>query len=317
MDEKERDKRRSEIILKDSDFLCERRLKALSPELHKRYRSSVFAMDMLLANYKALFPFYTNHTFGHSAQVINYCNILIGPENIERLNADELYILLMGACLHDIGMGISASDYDEMRNHTRGVSAYLTAHPGADQKEVTREFHQEFSAEFISKYRDLFEIPSDAHLDCICRIARGHRNYDLLDETEFPPQYRLPDGSVVHLPYLAALTKLADEMDVTADRNLLFDYSNLGIYGTPLQIMCYKCHKALTHLAVEGDALILWYRTDEQEVCDEIMRMDAKAQRVFREFADVVRERTDFTLVQTSLHYQKEKEKQAPAAAQI
>ena len=306
MDAKEKKTCRSEIILKDSDFLCERRLKALNPELHERYRSSVFAMDMLLANYKALFPFYTNHTFGPSAQVINYCNILIGPENIERLNADELYILLMGACLHDIGMGISASDYEEMRDRTRGVSAYLAAHPGADEKEITREFHHEFSAEFISKYRDLFEIPSGEHLFCICQIARGHRKYDLLDETEFPAQYRLENGSTVHLPYLAALTKLADEMDVTADRNLLFDYSNLGSYGTPLQIMCYKCHKALTHLSVEGDALVLWYHTDEQEVREEIMRMDAKARYAFQEFAFIVRERTDFILAQTSLRYQEQ-----------
>ena len=304
MGQTEKDACRPESYSKETDFLCERQLKALDPELHKRYRSSVFAMDMLLANYKTVFPFFTNHTFEHSAQVINYCNILVGQQNIERLNADELYILLMGACLHDIGMGICASDFQAMKDAVPGVDAYMEAHPDDSIAEVTRSFHQEFSAQFIRKYRDLFEIPSEEHLYCICQIARGHRKLDLLDETEFDPHYQLPGGAVVHLPYLAGLVKMADELDVTADRNLFFDYSNLDDCGSPYQILCYKCHKALEQLGVEKDALVLWFHAEEQEVRDEIADMDKKVQKTFREFSAAVLERTDFSLVQTSVRFQ-------------
>ena len=65
-----------------SDFLCEKRLRATDEDLYRRYRNSVFAIDRLLANYKNIFPFFTDHTFEHSEQVINYCNIVAGQEII-------------------------------------------------------------------------------------------------------------------------------------------------------------------------------------------------------------------------------------------
>jgi len=284
------------------DFLCEHRLKDMNPELHARYRSSVFAMDRLLANYKTVFPYYTNHTFGHSVQVINYCNVLIGTENIEKLNADELYILLMGACLHDIGMGISASDFVEMKDRAPGVSDYMAMHPDADFQTIIREFHQEFSAEFIKKYSALFEIPSE-YLYCICQIARGHRRMDLLDESEFAPRYQMPDGCIVRLPYLTALVKMADEMDVTADRNFMFDYTHLDEHQTPQQIMCYKTHKALHRLVEDHSVLVLLYCTDEPDVKAELVRMSEKARSVFREFSRIAAGTPGILPVHTGIEY--------------
>ena len=48
--------------------------------------------------------------------VIDSCNRLIGEEQIQKLNADELYILLMASYLHDVGMGISEKDYEEFKD---------------------------------------------------------------------------------------------------------------------------------------------------------------------------------------------------------
>lgn len=286
-----------------TDFLCERRLKELDPVLHQLYRSSVFAIDKLLANYKNVFPYFTNHTFEHSAQVINYCNVIAGEENISRLNADELYILLMGACLHDVGMGISSADYRAMSGHVKGLDAYVASHTDQPEGEVIRAFHQEFSAEFIKKYQALFEIPTPEHLYCICQVARGHRKLDLLDTAEFDPQYTLANGAIVRLPYLAGLVKLADELDVTADRNLLFDYNNLDAEWTPMTTMCFKCHRAIKELRVEGESLVLYFSTDEAEVYDEIMHMQEKVWKTFGEFEAAVRQRTDFRLEQTQVFF--------------
>ena len=288
-----------------TDFLCERQLKKLDPGLHELYRSSIFAIDKLLANYKNVFPYFTNHTFEHSTQVINYCNIIAGEENVLRLNADELYILLMGACLHDVGMGISLSDYQALGKNVKGLDAYVESHPDTPVKETIRAFHQEFSAEFIKKYQALFEIPSPEHLYCICQVARGHRKLDLLDTTEFDPQYTLPNGTVIRLPYLAGLVKLADELDVTADRNLLFDYNNLDVEWTPMTTMCFKCHKAIKELQVKEDRLVLCFSTDEAEVYEEIMHMQDKVRQTFGEFVAAVRERTDFRLEQTQVYFER------------
>ena len=288
-----------------ADFLCEHYLKKLSPDLHERYRNSVFAIDKLLTNYKLVFPFFTNHTFEHSSQVINYCNILAGEENVPRLNADELYILLMGACLHDVGMGVSEHDYQIMSKNIKGLDAYVQAHPTDSIGDVTRAFHQEFSAEFIKKYRNLFEIPSDKHVFCICQVARGHRKLNLLDENEFPAHFMLDNGNEVHLPYLAGLVKLSDEMDMTADRNLLFNYEEFDPTWQPATVMCFKCHKAIRYLEEADDMLALCYSSEEEDVCEEIASMEKKVQQIFRELEDVVRERTDFTMVHKGICYKK------------
>ncbi len=288
--------------LADSEFVCERSLRERNADLHTRYRGSVFAMDRLLTNYKAIFPYYTNHSFEHSVQVIRYCNMIAGEENVAKMNADELYILLMGAALHDVGMGVSTADFHETKDQIVGFSDYFLQHPFNTVAECTRVFHQEFSAQFIRKYRDLFEIPSEGHLYGICQIARGHRKLNLLDETEFG-NYRLENGSVVRLAYLAALVKLADELDITADRNLLFDYSKHDRRWSAKQQMCFDCHKALREIAVEGETIVLRFSAREPAVYKEILAIEKKVQKTFSEFVAVVKCQTDFRLCQQAVRF--------------
>ena len=92
-----------------ADYAMEYRLKELDPGLHGRFTDAVFAMQHILSNYKLIFPEYTDHTELHTLTVIDFCNRLIGDQ-IDRMNADELYVLLMGCYFHDSGMGISEKD---------------------------------------------------------------------------------------------------------------------------------------------------------------------------------------------------------------
>ena len=276
------------------DFLCEKRLHLTDEDLHRRFRDSVFTMDLLLANYKTIFPFFTDHTFDHSEQVINYCNVIAGEDVVAQLNPDELYILLMGASLHDIGMGISQADFEEFSVNIPELSAYLKANPGLPLGEYTREFHQELSAQFIKKYAGLFDIPSEEYVYCIAQVTRGHRKADLLDEEQYSPHFLMPNGRTVNLAYIAALVKLADELDITADRNLFFDYNNINDEWSEKQKMCYKCHGALKKLGIKSDSLVLYYKTDEQAVENEILCTRSKIERVFNEYCIIVAVRTPF-----------------------
>lgn len=285
----------SEAIEKRA-FLLERRLKEINPNLHAVYRAGIFAIDRLLNNYKTDFPFFTDHTFEHSAQLINYCNILIGEENINELNADEIYVLLMGACLHDVGMGITKSDFDELASNIPGIGKWLEDHPDSVLGDATRTFHNDLSAEFVSKYSALFEIPSPEHIYCIAQVCRGHRKQNLLDANKFNPDYKLPDGTKIRLPYLAALVKLADELDVTADRNLLLDYETY-IPKSESSVICFKSHGALKQLALQDDEIILYYRTDEEEVLEEIRNIEAKINQTFSEYEAVMAIMNDFTQI--------------------
>ncbi len=94
------------------DYAMERRLRALNPELHRRFTDAVFALQYNLSHYKLIFPEYTDHSNLHSMTVIDFCNRLIGSQ-IQSLDPDELYVLLMGCYFHDTGMGITLKDYQE------------------------------------------------------------------------------------------------------------------------------------------------------------------------------------------------------------
>ncbi len=285
------------------DYLIEQRLKNLNPKLHGLYKNSVFAMDRLLINYKNIFPFFTNHTFEHSAQVVNYCNLLAQDYNVDLLNEDELYVLIMGACLHDVGMGISKSDFLEFSEKLESVIDFTKKHQDANYQEITRLFHQEFGALFLEKYKDLFEISSPIHLLAISQIIRGHRKQDLLSE-EYKTIYT-DNGNPIRLSYLTALVKMADELDITSDRNLLFDYKHNKKEWSPYQTLCYKCHEALKRFVIEDNALVLYFFTDEEIVFHEIMDMQDKVNETFREYKKVIENQNEFKIMQNSVVFRK------------
>ena len=276
------------------DFLCEKRLHQTDEPLHQRFRNSMFVIDQLLINYKGVFPYYTDHTMLHSEQVINYCNIIAGEEIVETLNPDELYILLMGAALHDVGMGVSRRDFDVMSGKIDGLTLYRNTHPNESDAECIRAFHQDFSAQFIRKYSRLLEIPSEEYVYCIGQVVKGHRNADLLDEALYPTDYELSDGNKVNLAYLSALVKLADELDLTADRNLFYDYQNIDESYSEKTILCLKSHSATKRLDVRFDSLVYLYQTDEESVQQEILSLSRKVDKTFSEYLDVVAQRTPF-----------------------
>lgn len=276
------------------DFLLERKLKEEDKRLHENFTNCIFAINYLLANYKKVFPFFTNHTIDHSEQVLLYCNILAGNDIVSKLNKDEVYILLIGAVLHDVGMGISEKNFYEMSKNIPGLTKYIETHQGQSVAEYIRVFHHDFSAQYIYKYSDLFEIPSKEYAYCIAQVAKGHRKYSLLDENEYPSNYLLPNGNIVHLPYLAALVKLADEMDITSERNLLFDYDSFDEKISAKQIMCYKCHAALNRLEIYKDSLVFHYSTLEEDVGHEIINVADKLETIFEEYKTVINQRTNF-----------------------
>lgn len=86
---------------------------------------------------------------------------------------------------------------------------YFDTHDQENIPDIIRDFHQEFSGEYIKKYTEIFDIPSQEHLFAIVQVARGHRKTDLWDTKEYPEEICLPNGNKIHLPYLAALIRLA------------------------------------------------------------------------------------------------------------
>ena len=277
----------------NSDCLCERRLSELSPDLHGRARNTAVVMSFALEKYKTYFPDFTDHTILHSMQVMNFCNQLIGEEFIDLLNADEIYILIMSAYLHDSGMGISDEDYRSFYE-TVVSDEYRAAHPNITAREAIRSFHQSFSGRFITKYADLFDIPSKEHVRAISLVSEGHRKLDLYDENVMPSVLTLENGNAVRLPYLAALIRLADELDIASDRNISFLYEeNDTVFK--------RMHAAIRHMSILPDRFALNVETDDEELLARINEEIEKLADTLSVCVDVVEKRTPFRIRQTTV----------------
>lgn len=283
----------------NTDYLCENKLKERNPELHKRFRESVFGIQGLLNRYKYIFPTYTDHTALHSLEVIDFCNALIGQEQIDRMNDDEIYILLMSAYLHDSGMGIAMSDYEEFRENI-DFGDYFDDGQEREMPDIIRDFHHEFGGQFIRKYGDFFDIPSKEHLYCIIQVSRGHRNKDLYDEKEYPVDYRLSNGNQICLPYLAALIRLADELDIAADRNIQFLY-DISEIDNDFSRMEFKKHKAIRSLVIEPERFVMKVDTSDQNVFEGVLELREKLRETLTECRRVTGERTGYTISQEDI----------------
>ena len=277
------------------DFLLERRLKEIDPGLHQRFSDTVFALQQILSNYKLIFPDFTDHTELHTLNIIEFCNNLIG-EQIDKLNADEMYVLLLGCYFHDTGMGISHADFDEFSKQIN-FGNYFETHSHDNYPEIVRNFHQEFSGLFLRKYAKFFEFPSEEHLFAIIQISRGHRKTDLNDEKEYPLNLKVPSGNTICLPYLAALVRLADEIDVTASRNSKAIY-DLNKIVKEIDLIEFMKHEAVHSLDITDKAFIMGIKSDDPKIIEGLNILAGKMKKTLDYCRSVVNNRTSFIITQ-------------------
>ncbi len=282
----------------DTNYICEQKLKKESPELHSLFSNSVFCLQQMLTKYKNIFPTYTDHTALHSMEVIDFCNKLIG-HNIEKMNADEVYVLLMAAYLHDSGMGISESDFEKFSKNIN-FSNYFDTHKDSSVPDIIRDFHQEFSGEYIKKYAPLLEIPSEEHVFSIVQVSRGHRKIDLWDKKEYPDNYCTENGTPICLPYLAALIRLADELDIAADRNLQFMY-DIDTINNDFSKMEFKKHQAIKQLVIEEDTFVMIVDTSDDVVYQGVIELKGKLNQTLQACKEVVEKRTPYRITQSEI----------------
>ena len=285
------------VEVDNNDYLLEKALKKMAPELHQIFRNTAFAVQNILSRFKILFPDYTDHSEFHSLTVIDSCNRLIGSNQIKKLNADEIYILLVAAYLHDVGMGISEKDYDEFKD-ILGEKEFIQEHPTANRADFVRDKHHEFSGLFIEKYGDVFEIPTPEHLFAIKQVARGHRKTDLMDEKEYPERFELPNGNTVNTPYLAALLRISDEIDVVATRNPLLLYDMDSLTNDSDNIKYNKMLYAITQMRMTRNAFVMSVEKVDQDTLKSLDEMRDKMQRTLDYCREVVEKRSDFVLTQ-------------------
>ena len=247
------------------DFLLERNLKQHNRDLAYRYTCCTALFEQVLKKFLANFPTFPDHSLLHTLSVTNITNQLLRQE-VEKLNAGEIYTYLMAAALHDIGMGVSDKDLPAFID-AAGLRDYVAAHPEVSKPTLIRKFHNDFSAAFVRKYWELLEIPPERYVYAIAEDGRGHRKTDLLDEALYPTDYDLGDGNKANLAVLAAVIRLADELDVASDRNPDLLYNTAGMEGmTEKDVMEFSKHDAIHTVEFLEDTIRICADTDEAAI---------------------------------------------------
>lgn len=100
--------------LKDSKFPCQKSElnELLSKILKKYYDEAVQLMEKV----KSIFKEYTLHDKTHILNVIDIMGRIIPDETLEKLNCLEVFLLILSACFHDIGMYMGEDDITKLKS---------------------------------------------------------------------------------------------------------------------------------------------------------------------------------------------------------
>jgi len=112
-------------------------------------------------------------------------------------------------------MCVPESKLVEISNDTKYIH-HRESNPKQSTEEFIRDIHHEISYDFILKEYELLKIYNKDYAKAIAIVARGHRKV-ALDEIEIyePKKFVRSGREFVCLPYLAAVLRLADELDIT------------------------------------------------------------------------------------------------------
>lgn len=278
--------------MKKHDYAIENRLSSLSPELYKRYRDCFVISGKMLTRYENYFPDFTDHSRLHTMDILDFCNRLIG-EQLKDLSANDLYVLMMSALFHDVGMGVSFSDFEEFRT-ILGISA---PENDTDRAWAVRKYHQELSGLFLKKYSTILDLPNDKYLHAIIQVCRGHRKTNLLDLEGYPPNFEVEEGKSVYLPYLAALICLADELDISQDRNISFLY-NVEKMPSERDRTEFQKHTAVYSVELKEDMVIVKAKTNDEKIKTGVEEVCNKLRDKLLFCRKVALERSPFTIKQ-------------------
>lgn len=172
----------------------EKRLLEQSPNYWKQYDAMKARLSANELNFwQTNAPEFTDHGRGHCVRIIERLDQLIPDAIMDQMGALEIYILLCGTWLHDIGMLV---------RERRGERF--------TPKQI-REIHHELSQYVIlEKYRE-YGIQHKKEAECIAKLCYCHRVVSI--GQEFADRRETIGSEIIYPRFLAGLLRLADEMD--------------------------------------------------------------------------------------------------------
>ena len=125
------------------------------------------------------------------------------------------------------------------------------------------------------------------------------------DDKEYPTALAIPGSkNTICVKYLAALIRLADEIDVTAARNSKVIYDLSKITGE-INIVEFMKHEAVKGLDVNEKDFIMKVQTDDEKIYKGLLNVASKMQKTLDQCRTVVNEATPYTISQEKVKVEK------------
>ncbi|MGE4290741.1 MAG: HD domain-containing protein [Desulfovibrio sp.] len=131
---------------------------------------------------------------------------LFDATNQHALNTEELYYLLAGSWLHDIGHSI-VRDEDIREQHKRALSTFLP---------IIRKDHHIRSAQYVQDNKEHLFLTSEQS-DILAKVCMGHRRSEDLTSDFYCDQFG-PGKFSIRVSLICSILRIADAMDITSLR---------------------------------------------------------------------------------------------------
>lgn len=266
----------------------ELRLSKIEPSLYVKFEETKKEIELMLGKYTSNFPTYTDHSVNHTLEVFKIASELLSDDELENLNADEVYILSMACLLHDVGMCVPEEKIKEISN-SKEILDYKESHPNLSSEEFIRDIHHTLSKKFILEEWELLKIPSVKYAKAIGIVAEGHRKVDLGNFDIYEPEFFCKSGKeFVSLPYLACILRIADELDVTNSRTpkILTKYY---LPNNAISIKEWKKHIATSQRNYSDNKVIFEVDCSDQNIYAALQEQFDKIQNVINYCQKVIR----------------------------
>lgn len=172
---------------------------------------------------------YTDHSIAHSERLAGFVVNLLEANDGRDLSTQEMYLLLAGIYLHDIGMQCDVVKFPEIRNRSEalgarfdiGLTARTASRYSIDEQKAIRKNHHYLTAAWVDYATRTGQtvlgpaaktIPEDL-IDDLMDVCKHHAKLPI---TDCPLTFTFDPTGRKQL--VAALLRFADELDVDGHR---------------------------------------------------------------------------------------------------
>lgn len=273
------------------------------------YEEVKVKMKKHLTSVQERFPHYSRHDVTHVKKIIDSIELILGKDRINKLSIGDVWMILVSAYLHDIGMLFSSDEEEEiwkfqsmdnfMSECEKGINnadilqaiKIIRNKDQNDQMKVNhsvtvltaeyiRKNHAQRSRQIVdgnSPLSQLIKLPCQYAFrnewEYVGKIIEHHGlDFSLILEEDFEPNlFPIPNCGNYHPRFVAALLRLGDLCDVQRGR---FNEMSIAQFGLLPQISAQHYYKDQTMKHVHFNDKVIK------------MRAEIKFESITRELSD-------------------------------